>query len=51
MNEDATNTNEIIGILSSYQDTLKHKINAIKTLEDEILQLEDDPGTIEAIVT
>ena len=51
MNEDATNTNKIIEILSSHQDTLKHKINAVKTLEDEILQLEDEPDTIEATVT
>lgn len=47
----ATNTNETIWILLSYQDTLKRKINVFITLEDEILELEDDPATIEAILT
>ena len=51
LNEDATNTNETIEILSSYQETLKRKINAAKTLEDQILELEYDPATIEAILT
>ena len=49
LNEDATN--ETIEILSSYQDTLKRKINAVKTLEDEILELENNPAVIEAILT
>ena len=49
LNEDATN--ETIEILSSYQDTLKCKINAVKTLEDEILELENDPALTEAILT
>ena len=49
LNEDATN--ETIEILSSYQDTLKRKINAVKTLEDKILELENDPAIIEAILT
>ena len=49
LDEDATN--ETIEILSSYQDTLKRKINAVKTLEDEILELENDPAIIEAILT
>ena len=30
LNEDATNTNETLEILSSYQDTLKRKINVSK---------------------
>ena len=30
LNEDATNTNEALEILSSYQDTLKRKINVSK---------------------
>ena len=51
LNEDATNTNETIEILSSYQDTLKRKVNAAKTLEEEVLELEDDPATIEANLT
>ena len=38
-------------ILSSYQYTLKRKINTVKTLEDKILELEDDTATIEAILT
>ena len=37
--------------MSSYQETLKRKINAAKTLEDQILELEYDPATIEAILT
>ena len=49
LNEDATN--ETIEIWLSYQDTLKRKINAAKTLEDEILKLENDPAIIEAILT
>ena len=49
LNEDATN--ETIEILSSYQDTLKRKINAVKTLENEILELENGPTIIEAILT
>ena len=49
LDEDATN--ETIEIFSSYQDTLKRKINAVKTLEDEILELENDPAVIEAILT
>ena len=49
LNEDATN--ESIEILSSYQDKLKRKINAVKTLEDEILELENDPAIIEATLT
>ena len=49
LDEDATN--ETIEIFSSYQDTLKRKINAVKTLEDEILELENDPAIIEAILT
>ena len=51
LNENATNTNETIEMLSSYQDTLKRKVNAVKTLEEEILELEDDPATTEAILT
>ena len=51
LNEDATNTNETMKILSSYQDTLKRKINAAKTLEDKILELKHDPATIETILT
>ena len=39
LNEDATN--ETIETLSPYKDTLKRKINAIKTLEDGILELEN----------
>ena len=38
-------------ILSSYQYTLKRKINAVKTLEDTILEQEEDPATMEAILT
>ena len=38
-------------ILSSYQYTLKGKINAVKTLEDTILEQEEDPATMEAILT
>ena len=48
LNEDTTN--ETIEFLSSYQDTLKRKINAVKTLEDEMLELENDPVIIEAIL-
>ena len=51
LNEDATNTNETMEILSFYQNTLKCKINAAKSLEDEILELKDDPATIETILT
>ena len=49
LNEDATN--ETIEILSSYQDTLKRKISAVKALEDEILLLENDPAITEAGLT
>ena len=49
LNEDTTN--ETIEISSSYQDTLKRKINAVKTLEDKILELENDPAIMEAILT
>ena len=49
LNEDATN--ETLEILSFHQDKLKRKINAVKTLEDEILELENDPARIEAILT
>ena len=38
-------------ILSSYQDTLKRKINTVNTLEDEFLELEDDKATTEVILT
>ena len=38
-------------ILLSYQYTLKRKINAVKTLEDKILEQEEDPATMEAILT
>ena len=37
LSEDATNTNETIKILLSYQDTLKSKTNAFKTLEKDRL--------------
>ena len=37
LSEDATNTNETIEILLSYQDTLKSKTNAFKTLEKDSL--------------
>ena len=37
LSEDATNTNETIEILLSYQDTLKSKTNAFKTLEKDRL--------------
>ena len=40
LNKNAANTNETIEVLSSYQDTLKDKINAIETLEDKILELQ-----------
>ena len=49
LNEGATY--ETIEILSSHQHTLKRKINAIKTLEDETLELENDPTIVEAILT
>ena len=49
LNEDATS--ETLEILSFYQDKLKRKINAVKTLEDEILELENNPAVIEAILT
>ena len=49
LNEDATN--ETLEILSFHQDKLKRKINAVKTLEDEILELENDPALTEAILT
>ena len=49
LNEDATN--ETLEILPFHQDKLKRKINAVKTLEDEILELENDPARIEAILT
>ena len=51
LNEEATNTNQAIEILSSYQGPLKCKINAFKTLADEILELEDDQASIESILT
>ena len=38
-------------ILSSYQDTLKRKINTVNTLEDEFLELEDGKATTEVILT
>ena len=47
LNEDATN--ETIEILSPYQDILKCIINALKTLEDEILELENEGAIIECI--
>ena len=47
LNEDATN--ETIEILSPYQDTLKRRINALKTLEDEILELENEGAIIKCI--
>ena len=37
LSEDATNTNETIEVLLSYQDTLKSKTNAFKTLEKDRL--------------
>ena len=49
LNEDATS--ETLEILSFYQDKLKRKINAVKTLEDEILELENESAIIEAILT
>ena len=49
LNEGATY--ETMEILSSHQHTLKRKINAIKTLEDETLELENDPTIVEAILT
>ena len=49
LNEDATS--ETLEILSFYQDKLKRKIYAVKTLEDEILELENEPAIIEAILT
>ena len=39
LSEDATNTNETIEILLSYQDKLKSKTNAFKTLEKDSLYL------------
>ena len=38
-------------ILSSYQDTLKRKINTVNTLEDEFLELENGKATTEVILT
>ena len=38
-------------ILSSYQDTLKRKINTVNTLKDEFLELEDGKATTEVILT
>ena len=40
-----------LDILSSYQDTLKRKINTVNTLEDEFLELEDGKATTEVILT
>ena len=51
LNEDVNNTNEAIEIWLSYQDTWKRQINAVETLEEEILKLEYDPATIGAILT
>lgn len=34
-----------------YQDTLKYKINAAKTLENQILKLKDDPTATEIVLT
>ena len=44
-------TEENIQMLNSYQETLKRKINAVKTLEDEIVDLEDDPNIMENILS
>ena len=44
-------TEENIEMLNSYQETIKRKINAVKTLEDEILDLEDDPNAMENILS
>ena len=51
MNKNAANSNENIEVLLSYQETLKRKVNAIKSLEDKILELEDEQATIEVIPT
>ena len=51
LNKNAASTNENIEILLSYQETLKRKVNAIKSLEDKILELENDQATIEGIPT
>lgn len=34
-----------------YQDTLKYKINAAKTLENQILKLKDNPTATEIVLT
>lgn len=44
-------TEENIERLNSYHKTLKRKLAAIKTLEDEIIELETDPNIIETAIT
>ena len=44
-------TKENIERLNSYHKTLKRKLAAIKTLEDEIIELETDPNIIETAIT
>ena len=52
LSEDATNTNETIEILLSYQDTLKSKTNAFKTLEkDRLSSLGIKKSTSGTIIT
>ena len=44
-------TEENIERLNSYHKTLKRKLAAIKTLEDEIIELETDSNIIETAIT
>ena len=43
-------TEERLDMLTSYHETLKKKLSAIKTLQDEICKLETDVNVIEAVV-
>ena len=43
-------TEENVEKLNSYRETLKRKIGAVKTLEDEIIELEEDEGNLVKII-
>ena len=43
-------TEENVEKLNSYRETLKRKIGAVKTLEDEIIELEENAGNLVKII-
>ena len=43
-------TEENVEKLNSYRETLKRKIGAVKTLEDEIIELEENEGNLVKII-